>query len=220
MQTFIDIANNSVYPAQGIVALYGVFCVILVFRRIFAKRFKSPAAAEQFLGELRELLQRRDFDGVAQRCDSPPYWSKAVPQLILVALANKSREAGELRRMLAEKFERDVLADLAYRMSWINTVVKTEPMLGLLGTVLGMISAFGKISLGQKGGADPTMLAGDISFALVTTAVGLIIAIPLVLCMSLINVRLGRLQDGVQQYLGAFLDDFDAARKREKGRLP
>jgi biopolymer transport protein ExbB/TolQ len=220
MQTFIDIANNSVYPAQGLVALYGVFCVILVFRRIFTKRFGSPAAAEQFLEQARELLAKRDFDGIAQLCDTPAYWAKAVPQLILVALANRNHDAGELRRMLAEKFERDVLADLAYRMSWINTVVKTEPMLGLLGTVLGMISAFGKISLGQKGGADPTMLAGDISFALVTTAVGLVIAIPLVLCMSLINVRLGKLQDQVQQYLGAFLDDFEAARKREKGRLP
>lgn len=218
MQALIDLANNSVYPAQGLVALYGVFCVILVFRRIYSKQFRSTAAAEQFTEEVREMLQNRDYEGVAQLCDSPPYWSKAVPQLILVALEQKTREPAELRRLLAEKFERDVLADLAYRMSWINTVVKTEPMLGLLGTVLGMISAFGKISLGQKGGADPTMLAGDISFALVTTAVGLIIAIPLVLCMSLINVRLGRLQDGVQQYLGLFLEDFEAARKRDKGR--
>src|SRR2546428_267870 len=121
MQALIDLANNSVYPAQGLAALYAVFCVILVFRRIYTKQFRTTAAAEQFTADVRDMLERRDYDGVAQLCDSPSYWSKAVPQLILVALANRSHEPGELRRMLAEKFERDVLADLAYRMSWINT---------------------------------------------------------------------------------------------------
>jgi biopolymer transport protein ExbB len=218
MQQLIDIANSSVYPAQGLMAIYGVFCVILVFRRIRMKQFGSDSAAQEFLEALRGPLQQRDFEQVAQICDSPAYWAKAVPQLILVALSDRDREPGALRRLLAEKFERDVLADLEYRTSWINTVVKTAPMLGLLGTVLGMISAFGKIAGSQKQGVDPSVLANDISFALITTAVGLIIAIPLVLCMSAIHVRLGRLQDRVQQYLGTFLEDFDAARYRERGR--
>lgn len=218
IQAVIDFANNSVYPAQGVIALYGTFCVILVFRRIRSKQFSKPAAAEAFIGEVRDLLQQRDVEQVAQLCDSPPYWSKAVPQLILVALANRDREPAALRRMLAEKFDRDVLADLEYRMSWVNTVVKSAPMLGLLGTVLGMISAFGKIASSQKSGTDPSLLANDISFALVTTAVGLMIAIPLVICQAAIHVRLGRLQDSVQQYLGEFLDAFDAAFKKDKGR--
>lgn len=218
VQPVIDFANNSVYPMQGVLALYGVFCVILVFRRIRSKQFAKPAAAEAFIAEVREQLRQQDHEGIAQICDSPPYWSKAVPQLILVALANREREPSVLRRMLAEKFDRDVLADLEYRMSWVNTVVKSAPMLGLLGTVLGMISAFGKIASSQKSGTDPSLLANDISFALVTTAVGLMIAIPLVVCQAAIHVRLGRLQDGVQQYLGEFLDDFEAARKKHKGR--
>lgn len=216
MQTLIDFANNSVYPAQGVLALYGVFCVILVFRRIRQKQFRSGAAAEQFVEEVREHLQQQRYEQVAQLCDSPPYWSKAVPQLILVALANQERDIGALRRILAEKFERDVLADLEYRMSWINTVIKSEPMLGLLGTVLGMISAFGKIAGSGRTGVDPKDLAQDISFALWTTAIGLIIAVPLILMMSMIQVRLSRLQDQVQQYLGEFLQDFETARRQPR----
>ena len=131
--------------------------------------------------------------------------------LLLVAVANRNRPINKLRRMMGEHFEREILADLEYRMSWINTVVKTAPMLGLLGTVTGMIAAFGKIAGASKTGADPSALAGDISFALFTTAMGLMIAVPLVMLGAWLQVRIGKLQDEVQQYLGVFLEDFEAA---------
>lgn len=216
MQFLIDLANNSVYPAQGLLALYGVYHVILVFRRIWSKQFSSSSQAERFYEEIRGHLQSQRADLAEQLCDSPPYWSKAVPQLMLLAMRNGHRDAGFLRRLVSERFDRDVLADIAYRMAWVSTVVKTAPMLGLLGTVLGMISAFGKIAVTQSGGNDPKALASDISFALITTAVGLIIAIPLVVVQGSVNVKQGKLQDAVQQYLGLFFDDWDEFRKRER----
>jgi biopolymer transport protein ExbB/TolQ len=203
--------DASIYGAMFLLALYGAFCVILMLRRISQKRFSSESAATQFLEEVREQLGRQQYDAVAELCDSPPYWSKAAPQLILVAIANRERPMGKLRRLVAEKFERDVLADLEYRASWIASVVKTAPMLGLLGTVIGMIAAFAKIAATSKTGADPAALANDISFALFTTAVGLIIAIPLVLAGNMIHVRIGKMQDAVQQHLGIFFEDLEAA---------
>jgi biopolymer transport protein ExbB len=59
----------------------------------------------------------------------------------------------------------------------VESVVQAAPMMGLLGTVLGMIEAFGKVSQGG-GAADPSALAGGIWTALTTTALGLAIAIP------------------------------------------
>jgi biopolymer transport protein ExbB/TolQ len=112
--------------------------------------------------------------------------------------------------MLGERFDRDVLSDLEFQTSWIATIVKSAPMLGLLGTVVGMINAFGKIAAMQQSGSDPSQLAGDISFALSTTAIGLTIAIPLVLAGNFLHVRIGRLQDSVQQHLGEFADRLDA----------
>ena len=73
-----------------------------------------------------------------------------------------------------------------------------------------MIAAFGKIANMQASGGDPSQLAGDISFALFTTALGLMIAVPLVLAGAMIQVRIGKLQDSVQQHLGIFLDDMEA----------
>ena len=218
MRDLVSLLNTAVYPAQGLLALYGIYCLILVFRRIMTQRFKSGQQGEAFLEDVGEKLKVRDYDGAAEVCDSPPYWSKGVPQLALVALENKDRDLGDLQRMLAEQFEREVLAGIANRMSWINTVVKVEPMLGLLGTVMGMIEAFAKIAESQQKGNDPSKLADDISFALITTAIGLIISIPLVMGMAAINVRLGALQDQIQQYLTRFLDLFEDSRKKEKTR--
>lgn len=213
----LDIAAKAIYAALGLVALYGIFTVILILRRIAQKRFSSNAAAEQFLDDARGRLQRQDFDGVAELCDSPPHWAKAVPQLILVAVGQRHRGPEKLRRLLAERFEREVLSDLEYRTSWIATIAKSAPMLGLLGTVIGMINAFAEISAMQQTGTDPSKLAGDISFALFTTALGLIVAIPMVLAGAAIQVRIGKLQDSVQQHLGEFLEDLDAV-AAEPGR--
>lgn len=210
----LDVIGTLIYAMQALTAIQGAFLVILVFRRIAQKRFNSPAASQEFLGEIRQRLKERNFDEAAQICDSPPYWSKAAPQLILIALANRLLPLQKLKQLLGEKFERDVLADLEYRVAWINTVIKTAPMLGLLGTVVGMIAAFGKIAVSQKTGVDPTQLADDISFALFTTAIGLMIALPLVTALAAINVRIAKLQDAVQSDVGEFLDDFEATTRK------
>lgn len=210
----LDVIGTLIYAMQALTAVQGAFLVILVFRRIAQKRFGTPAASQEFLGEIRQRLKERNYDEAAQICDSPPYWSKASPQLILIALGNRALPLPKLKQLLGEKFERDVLADLEYRVAWINTVIKTAPMLGLLGTVVGMIAAFGKIAVSQKTGVDPTQLADDISFALFTTAIGLMIALPLVTALAAINVRIAKLQDSVQSDVGEFLDDFEATTRK------
>lgn len=212
----VDFFSNMVYPLQAITALQGAYLCIVVLRRIAQKRFRSGAAEDEFLGEVRGLLQEKRVDAVAELCDSPPYWSKAVPQLILVAIQNKDRPVSKLRQIMAERFEQDILSDLDARVAWINTVVKVAPMLGLQGTVLGMIAAFAKIASAGKSGVDPTALANDISFALFTTAIGLMVAIPLVMALASIHNRQGRLQDSVQYMLGTFLEDYDAVQAAQQ----
>ena len=207
----LSLFSNMIYPLQAITALQGAYLCIVVFRRVAQKRFRSAAAEDEYLSEVRSMLQEKRFDSVAELCDSPPYWSKAVPQLVLVAIQNRERPIAKLRQMMAERFEQDILSDLENRIAWINTVVKVAPMLGLLGTVLGMIAAFAKIASAGKTGVDPTSLAQDISFALFTTAIGLMVAVPLVMALAAIHVRMGKLQDAVQYMLGTFLEDLDAA---------
>lgn len=218
MNAVFKAAEVIIYATQAWTALYGVFCVILLVRRIRLQQFSTFAKAEDFLNQVRDPLLNRRFDDVTALCDTPAYWSKIVPQLIQVAIANRDRDLPKIRRMLAEKFERDVLADFEYRMAWISTMIKTAPMLGLLGTVQGMIAAFTKIAtVARESGTDPAQLASDISFALWTTAIGLMTCIPLVMLQAMIHVRIGKLQDAVQHQLGVFMDDFALVHKVRRG---
>jgi biopolymer transport protein ExbB len=93
-----------------------------------------------------------------------------------------------------EHFE-DSVAEYTMRenrgqMTWIGylgIIAQIAPMLGLLGTVVGMMGAFNTLASG--GQADPSALAGDIGLAMITTAAGLIIAIPSILFFFLLRNR-------------------------------
>lgn len=208
MDHLLELAEPAVYGGQILAALYGIFCFVLIYRKIAQKKFRSPAAAEDFLGQVRELTQRKDFDAVAELCDSPPFWSKATAQLILVAVAYRDRGLAKLRQLLGEKYEREVLADLDYRAAWMGTIVKIAPMLGLLGTSTGMIRAFAELAT-NKGGVDPLKLAESISIALYSTALGLAIAVGMTVLGAAVHVRKGKLTDSVQEQLSEYLYDLE-----------
>ena len=90
-------------------------------------------------------------------------------------------------------------------------------MLGLFGTVVGMMGAFGKLA--SSANVNPSDLAADIQVALQTTAIGLTIAIPLVMCMASITNRIRHMQDlvvsGIAQFLEAFKEGL--SRRGEDG---
>jgi len=83
-------------------------------------------------------------------------------------------------------------------------------MVGLLGTVLGMMKAFAKLS-DPNATVEVSKLAQDIQFALITTALGLAIAVPLVLCTAYINVRIRKMEDLVLYGANQFLEVFKEA---------
>jgi biopolymer transport protein ExbB/TolQ len=215
LSELFGVVSNCIYFALGAVGLFGLYIAILLVNRINKKRFRSSAAAAEFLDEVNSLLNQRNIQGIKELCDTPQYWNKAVPQLILVALDHLDRPMNKLRKMLGERFQREVVADMEHSLSWIGSVIKTGPMLGLLGTVAGMVQAFGKIASTQNSGGDPSALANEISFALLTTAIGLIIAIPLVMISNYIIVRIGKFQDSVDEQLSDFLDELELTLQQE-----
>ena len=89
----------------------------------------------------------------------------------------------------------------------ILLAVSVAPLLGLLGTVLGMMSAFGKLG-GGSGNVEATGLASDISLALITTAIGLAIAIPLSLCVAGLAIQIRKTEDLVNAGLSRILDAY------------
>lgn len=199
----------AIYVALAMIAIWGAFCVIMVWRRVAQTRFRSEEEQNAFLDEIDQRLDRGDFRAAAEFCDQD---DRAMSQLALLAVANRGLGYAKIRSLVADRFHLDVLADLEHRLSWVYAVIKSAPMLGLFGTVLGMMGAFGQLASGEK--VNPILLADKISFALVTTACGLAIAIPLVLATASVNVRIRKLEDLVSSGTTRFLETFKAALKQ------
>jgi len=187
-----DYLGAADYLGLAFVAVWGAYCCVLLWRRISQLLFSSEDEQDAFLDEVQQLLAQNKIDELVELCDGDP---RVLPQLTLVGLKHRRLPVMKLRNTLAERFQRDTLAELDYRNSWIQTIIKAAPMLGLFGTVIGMMGAFSKLSLSTE--VSPDKLAADIMFALITTAIGLSVAIPLVLATVSTNIKIGRLEDFV-----------------------
>lgn len=206
MQAIFLIVGMVIYIILGLIALWGAYCVVMVFSRVRQKEFKSEELQTKFLEALEDPLRRGDYDSANDVCEGD---RRAMCQLSQLAIANKSLGFNKVKKLVADRFQRDVLQDLEYRLSWVYTVIKAAPMIGLLGTVIGMMGAFS--NLAGSAGVEPQVLANDIMFALITTASGLAIAIPLVLCTAYINVQIRKMEDLVSYGLNQFLEIFKEA---------
>ena len=212
METVFSIAGNLIYLLLATVALWGAFCVIVVWRRVAQVRFRNEEEQDEFLDLIDEELQKADFDAAMATAEE---FDQALPQLTSLACENRSLGYAKLRQLLVDRFQRDVMADLEHRLSWVYTVIKTAPMLGLLGTVLGMMGAFQNLAASQN--VDVTKLAADIMFALITTACGLSIAIPLVMATASIGVRISKLEDLIGSGLTRFFEILKGALAKAAG---
>ena len=194
---------NLIYLALLLIAIWGAYCVIMVWLRVAQKRFRDENEQDEFLEKMETLLAHRDFVIATADLDGD---MRAMPQLAQLGIVNRSLGYTRVRQLLIDRFQRDVLGDFEHRLSWVQTVIKAAPMVGLLGTVVGMMGAFSKLA-GQES-VKTEALAADISVALITTACGLAIAIPLVLATASINVRIRKMEDLVATGLTRFLDAF------------
>ncbi len=205
-----NVASYVLYAALALIALWGAFCVILVWRRVTQTSFRSEREQAAFLDQIEESLAAGDFEGAARLCDGD---ERAMAQLALLGLSNRQAGYAKVRELVSDRFQRDVLADLEFRLDWVYTVIKSAPMVGLLGTVVGMMGAFQGLTAPDRG-PDATALAANISLALVTTALGLTIAIPLVLCTASLRVQIRKLEDLVGVGMTRFLEVFRASLAR------
>jgi len=95
---------------------------------------------------------------------------------ILASGINNQVHGREVMKESIEESGRQVIHELERYLNTLGTIASITPLLGLLGTVVGMITVFEDITLSGVG--DPTILAGGISQALITTATGLSVGIP------------------------------------------
>jgi len=134
---------------------------------------RSVIVPELSVAQVKTMFDERRFREALEFCQSDPSFVSGVVHAGLIEAANgyDAMEAA-MQDATGERTAR-----LYRKIEWLNLLGNVAPMLGLLGTVWGMIVAFGELE--AKGGkANPEDLAGGIMIALVSTFMGLIVAIP------------------------------------------
>ena len=210
--SLFDIISKSTYGALAGVALWGLYCIVIVWTRVNQKRFKSEEEQDVFVDDIEQMLQAGDFDGVAEYCDGDP---RAIPQIVEMAAVHRDLGYKKARQFVVDRFQRDVMSDLEYRLSWVSTVIKSAPMIGLFGTVFGMMGAFETLATAES--VEPSALADDINIALRTTACGLAIAIPLMILVANVNIRIAKMEDLVGAGLARFMAAYREALAKVSG---
>lgn len=162
---------------QGGFMMWPLLILSITSLAVMAERFvvfttcRFPAFDR--LAELFALTRANGKDAALERVenDAPTY----LP-LFKALFSDKPESQKEQDLQLAGE---EILFSLCRRLDFLSTVATAAPLIGLLGTVLGMIEAFSRLSASEN--VDITMLAGGIWQALLTTAAGLSVAIPALL---------------------------------------
>jgi biopolymer transport protein ExbB len=159
-------------PIGWVIMGMSVLALTLIIKEIMDIR-KVKLAPPEIVDEIEALLEAEEYQEAMEVCESEPCYFTNVVAAGLPKL-NASFEAME--KSLEEMMEEEN-TKLYGRLSWLSLIAAVAPMMGLLGTVQGMINAFEQIAA-KKGQATPDELASDISMALITTMLGLTVAIP------------------------------------------
>lgn len=143
---------------------------------IIAERFwtlqRRNIMPDDMVAQVWKLYRERKLDEATLRRLKA---SSPLGRIIATGVMN-STHGREIMKESIEDVGRQVTHELERFLDALGTIAEISPLLGLLGTVFGMIEIFSELM--QHGAGDPTVLAGGISVALITTATGLTVAIP------------------------------------------
>lgn len=157
---------------------------------------KEKLAPEEFSNRVIQDLKLERFDAVRLLCQTH---NNLIAQVTKVGLERYSY-GGRACREAMESAGKDLVNRVRQRINLLADIATISPMVGLLGTVVGMIQAFNVIAF-QTAVVKPIMLAGGISKAMVTTAGGLIIAIPAMIFHSFFKFKLHSILSLSERYV-------------------
>jgi len=167
--------------------------VLVLFILVFLATIRRNAVvSDKFMNAAEAMIRRRDYLGLIAYCHRQNESIARVMQKSLEFLTkNPSAPFIEIRSLAEAEGSRQA-GNLTSRITYLADIAAIAPMVGLLGTVLGMIKSFIHISGGGASGVRQMELAGGVSEALVATASGLIIAIPALVFYSIFRGRVFR----------------------------
>src|SRR5947209_8031388 len=190
-RTFIDSIKAGGYIGV-IIILMSVVAVAFVIEHSITIR-KERMMPEAAMNQLEDLIARGDLQAATQFCEDPRNYSLATDVVLAGLERFQTSEFGFADyKSAVEEAGEDNTARLYRKTDGLNIIGVIAPMLGLFGTVEGMMESFNIIA-STEGAAQPYQLADSISEALVTTWLGLVDAIPAVVAISYVRNKIDSL---------------------------
>ncbi len=188
MEVF-DKGGPMMYP----LAIISVVAVVLILIYFLTIR-RNAVVSDRFMNAAEAMIRKRDYLGLIAYCHQQNECMARVSQKTLDFLTKYPMASFSGVREVAEAEGSRQAGLLSSRITYLADIGSIAPMVGLLGTVWGMIKSFLEISSGDVTGVRQMQLAEGVSEALITTAAGLMIGIPALVFYSLFRGR-------VQKYI-------------------
>ena len=189
------------------ILLCSVAMVAIIVERFWTLR-PTRIAPKNLLAEVWGWIRNNELDGEKMR---QLRVSTALGQILAAGLAN-SKYGRDIMKESIQEVASHVVHDLERYLNTLGTIAVITPLLGLLGTVIGMIKVFTAIMV--QGAGNANVLAGGISEALITTAAGLSVAIPALIFHRLFTRKIDDLVVEMEQEAVKLVDVFHGDRGR------
>ena len=184
-------------PLMWVLAGLSVLALAKILVLLIAQR-RGGLAPRSLVSDVFSRLQAKDYGETRRLCDRRPC---AFSTLVLAALDAVRGTAPGAKPPVAQAVETagaHVAERLQASVDWLADLAAIAPLVGLLGTVLGMFQAFGGIAGDLAANARPVVLAQGVSQAIVTTVFGLVVSIPCLACHAFLRRRTARRIAGLE----------------------
>ena len=190
----IELLQKGGFIMAVIVLLSLVGTIIIIERLLFFRKIRVDE--EKMISRLKSALEKGHFDEAVSICENNP---APITNLMKVGIEHRNFSESEIKESIMNAANLEI-PRLERFLPALGTVAHIAPLLGLLGTVTGNIDAFGVLGQFAAGG-DPRALANGIAEALITTAAGIVVAVPAIIfynhLVSKVNHIIIRLENRV-----------------------
>ncbi len=203
----VEIVKSGGYLMAPII-LCAIIAMGIILERFWTLRQKR-VIPEDLTSKVWSWVKQNQLD---QKQIQTLYQGSPLGQILAAGLINRNRDRTVLKDAI-EDTGRHVVHELERYLETLGTVAAVTPLLGLLGTVIGMVRVFTAIT--THGVGNPTVLAGGIAEALITTAAGLTVAIPALIAYRYYRSRVDTLVVNMEKEAIKLVEALH--RRKEKG---
>lgn len=190
------------YLIDVVIGLMGVFAMALMFERVKALYFDYAIKADQFMAKVMKWVEEDKIEEAITYCAANE--KKPLAAVIKRVLERADRDDSAIEHSL-DIAASEVAPKLTKNLSYLSMVSNVVTLVGLFGTVVGLIMSFKAVSF-----ADPSqkqsLLADGISLAMHATAAGLLVAIPVMVVYSFLHAKQGRLFNEIDQHSNKLIE--------------